>query len=37
MLLALAVTRQVGIEDAVARVGFARAPRDPGEVRHGVD
>jgi poly-gamma-glutamate synthase PgsB/CapB len=34
--LALAVTRQVGIDDGVARVGFARAPRDPGEVRQGV-
>ena len=31
--LALAVTRQIGIDDRVARAGFARAPRDPGELR----
>ena len=37
IVLALAVTRQVGIDDGVARAGFARAPRDPGEVRQGVD
>jgi gamma-polyglutamate synthase len=35
--LALAVTRLVGVDDRVARAGFARAPRDPGEVRHGVE
>jgi poly-gamma-glutamate synthase PgsB/CapB len=33
--LALAVTRQLGIDDAVARRGFARAPRDPGAARPG--
>ncbi|HEX7484782.1 MAG TPA: poly-gamma-glutamate synthase PgsB [Vicinamibacterales bacterium] len=33
--LALAVTRQLGIDDVVARRGFARAPRDPGTVREG--
>ncbi len=34
--LALAVTKQIGIDDEVARAGFARAPHDPGEVRAGV-
>jgi poly-gamma-glutamate synthase PgsB/CapB len=34
--LALAVARQLGIDDAVARRGFARAPRDPGAVHHGL-
>jgi poly-gamma-glutamate synthase PgsB/CapB len=33
--LALAVTRELGIEDAVAHRGFARAPQDPGAARHG--
>jgi gamma-polyglutamate synthase len=33
--LALAVTRQLGIQDDVALLGFARAPRDPGAVRRG--
>ncbi len=33
--LALAVTRQLGIDDAVAERGFARAPRDPGTVNRG--
>ncbi len=30
------MTRQLGIDDDVARAGFARAPRDPGEARQGV-
>jgi poly-gamma-glutamate synthase PgsB/CapB len=33
--LALAVTRELGIEDSVARRGFSRAPRDPGTVTRG--
>jgi poly-gamma-glutamate synthase PgsB/CapB len=33
--IALAVTRELGIDDAVARRGFARAPRDPGATRQG--
>lgn len=33
--LALAVTRQLGIDDGVARAGFARAPQDPGAARQG--
>ena len=33
--LALAVTRELGIDDAVARRGFARAPRDPGAAQQG--
>jgi len=33
--LALAVTRELGIDDAVAWRGFARAPQDPGAVRRG--
>jgi hypothetical protein len=33
--LALAVTREVGIDDAVAMRAFGRAPLDPGTVRHG--
>jgi poly-gamma-glutamate synthase PgsB/CapB len=35
--LALVITRQVGIDDRVARAGFAHAPRDPGEMRQGVE
>jgi gamma-polyglutamate synthase len=33
--LALVVTRQLGIDDGVARAGFARAPQDPGAARQG--
>jgi len=33
--VALGVTRQLGIPDAVAARGFARAPRDPGAARAG--
>jgi gamma-polyglutamate synthase len=33
--LALVVTRQLGIDDEVARAGFARAPQDPGAAREG--
>jgi gamma-polyglutamate synthase len=33
--IALAVTRELGIVDAVAQRGFARAPRDPGATRQG--
>ena len=33
--LALAVTRQLGIDDGVAHAGFARAPEDPGAARQG--
>ena len=33
--LALAVTRQLGIDDGVAHAGFARAPDDPGAARQG--
>jgi poly-gamma-glutamate synthase PgsB/CapB len=33
--LALAVTRELGIEDGVARRGFAKAPPDPGTTRQG--
>lgn len=33
--LALGVTRELGIDDTVARRGFARAPLDPGAVRYG--
>jgi poly-gamma-glutamate synthase PgsB/CapB len=33
--LALAVTRELGIDDRVARRGFATAPRDPGAMRQG--
>ena len=33
--VALAVTREVGIDDAVAQRGFARAPQDPGATREG--
>jgi poly-gamma-glutamate synthase PgsB/CapB len=33
--LALAVTRELGIDDAVAERGFARAPQDPGAARRG--
>jgi gamma-polyglutamate synthase len=33
--LALAVARELGIDDAVALRGFARAPLDPGTVRTG--
>jgi gamma-polyglutamate synthase len=34
--IALAVTRHLGIDDAVAARGFARAPLDPGAARAGV-
>ncbi len=33
--IALAVTRELGIDDAVARRGFANAPQDPGATRQG--
>jgi poly-gamma-glutamate synthase PgsB/CapB len=33
--LALAVTRQIGIDDEIAQAGFARAPQDPGTARQG--
>ncbi len=33
--VAIAVTRELGIDDAVARRGFARAPHDPGTVKRG--
>jgi poly-gamma-glutamate synthase PgsB/CapB len=33
--VALAVTRELGIDDAVAQRGFARAPQDPGAMRQG--
>jgi poly-gamma-glutamate synthase PgsB/CapB len=33
--VAIAVTRELGIDDAVARRGFARAPRDPGAAGRG--
>jgi poly-gamma-glutamate synthase PgsB/CapB len=33
--VALAVTRQLGIDDDVARAGFSRAPQDPGAARQG--
>ncbi len=33
--LALAVTRELGIDDAVAERGFALAPQDPGAARRG--
>jgi poly-gamma-glutamate synthase PgsB/CapB len=33
--IAFAVTRELGIDDAVAQRGFARAPRDPGAARQG--
>jgi gamma-polyglutamate synthase len=33
--IALAVTRELGIDDAVALRGFQRAPLDPGSVRQG--
>jgi poly-gamma-glutamate synthase PgsB/CapB len=33
--LALAVTRELGLDDAVAQRGFARAPQDPGAARRG--
>jgi gamma-polyglutamate synthase len=35
--IAFAVTRELGIDDAVARRGFARAPRDPGATRRGCE
>ncbi len=33
--IALAVTRELGIDDAVAERGFERAPQDPGAARRG--
>jgi poly-gamma-glutamate synthase PgsB/CapB len=36
MQIALAVTRELGIDDATALRGFAVAPPDPGAVREGV-
>ncbi len=33
--IALAVARELGIDDAVARRGFANAPQDPGATRQG--
>jgi poly-gamma-glutamate synthase PgsB/CapB len=35
MALALAVTRELGIDDGVAERGFAGAPQDPGAARRG--
>jgi hypothetical protein len=35
LAVALAVTRELGIDDEGARRGFERAPSDPGAARHG--
>ena len=35
LAIALAVTRELGIDDAVAQRGFAKAPQDPGATRRG--